>query len=37
MDYNFETPFDNIGSAQEYLAILSQALKEATAMPKPIS
>ena len=31
MDYNFETPFDNIESAQEYLALLSQALEEATA------
>jgi hypothetical protein len=29
MDYNFETPFDNIESAQEYLALLSQALQEA--------
>jgi hypothetical protein len=26
----FETPFDNIESAQEYLALLLQALKEAT-------
>jgi len=25
----FETPFDNIESAQEYLALLSQALEEA--------
>lgn len=31
MDYNFETPFDNIESAQEYLALLSQAQDEATA------
>jgi hypothetical protein len=31
MDYNFETPFDNIENAQEYLALLSQALQEATA------
>jgi hypothetical protein len=31
MDYNFETPFDNIENAQEYLALLSQALEEATA------
>jgi hypothetical protein len=31
MDYNFETPFDNIESAQEYLALLSQALEEGTA------
>lgn len=31
MDYNFETPFDNIESAQEYLALLSQTLEEATA------
>ena len=30
MDSNFETPFDNIESAQEYLAFLSQALEEAT-------
>jgi hypothetical protein len=30
MDYNAETPFDNIESAQEYLALLSQALEEAT-------
>jgi len=29
MDYKFETPFDNIESAQEYLALLSQALDEA--------
>lgn len=29
MDYNSETPFDNIESAQEYLALLSQALEEA--------
>ncbi len=29
MDYNFETPFDNIESAQEYLTLLSQALEEA--------
>lgn len=27
----FESPFDNIESAQEYLALLSQALEEATA------
>jgi len=31
MDYSFETPFDNIESAQEYLALLSQALEEAAA------
>jgi hypothetical protein len=31
MDYEFETRFDNIESAQEYLALLSQALEEATA------
>ncbi|HEX6505804.1 MAG TPA: hypothetical protein VF011_21385 [Terriglobales bacterium] len=31
MEHNFETPFDNIESAQEYLALLSQALEEATA------
>jgi hypothetical protein len=31
MDYNFETPFDNIESAREYLALLSQVLEEATA------
>jgi hypothetical protein len=31
MDYEFETPFDNIESAQEYLVLLSQALEEATA------
>lgn len=31
MDYHFETPFDNIESAQEYLALLSQALEEAIA------
>ena len=31
MEYKFETPFDNIESAQEYLALLSQALEEATA------
>jgi ABC-type transporter Mla subunit MlaD len=30
MDYNFETPFDNIESAQEYLALLSEALQDAT-------
>ncbi len=30
MAYDFETPFDNIESAQEYLALLSQALEEAT-------
>ena len=29
MDYNVETPFDNIESAQEYLALLSHALDEA--------
>ena len=29
MDYEFETPFDNIESAQEYLALLSRALEEA--------
>ncbi len=28
--HNLETPFDNIESAQEYLALLSQALDEAT-------
>lgn len=31
MERNFETPFDNIESAQEYLALLTQALEEATA------
>jgi DNA repair exonuclease SbcCD ATPase subunit len=30
MDYNFETPFDNIESAQKYLTLLSQGLQEAT-------
>ncbi len=30
MDYKFQTPFDNIESAQEYLALLSQALEEAS-------
>jgi len=30
MDYSFETPFDNIESAQEYLALLFQALQEAS-------
>lgn len=30
-DYSFETPFDNIESTQEYLALLAQALEEATA------
>jgi len=29
LDYEFETPFDNIESAQEYLALLSRALDEA--------
>ena len=29
MNHKFETPFDNIESAQEYLALLSQALDEA--------
>ncbi|MBV8477744.1 MAG: hypothetical protein JO266_13175 [Acidobacteria bacterium] len=29
MDHSFETPFDNIESAQEYLALLCQALEEA--------
>jgi hypothetical protein len=31
MDYSFETPFDDIESAQEYLALLAQALEEAAA------
>jgi hypothetical protein len=31
MDHNFETPFANIESAQEYLALLAQALEEAAA------
>jgi hypothetical protein len=30
MDYQFETPFDSIEGAQEYLALLSQALEEAS-------
>ena len=29
MEYKPETPFDNIESAQEYLALLSQAVEEA--------
>jgi len=29
LDHEFETPFDNIESAQEYLALLSRALEEA--------
>jgi len=29
MDYKFETPFDNVESAQEYVTLLSQALHEA--------
>ena len=29
MDHQLETPFDNIESAQEYLALLSQVLDEA--------
>ena len=30
MDYRLETPFDNIENAQDYLALLSQALEEAS-------
>jgi uncharacterized membrane protein YccC len=29
VDYKFDTPFDNIESAQEYLALLCEALDEA--------
>lgn len=29
LDHKFATPFDNIESGQEYLALLSQALEEA--------
>lgn len=29
MDHKFDTPFDNIEGAQEYLALLSEALDEA--------
>lgn len=29
VDYKFDTPFDNIEGAQEYLALLSEALDEA--------